>query len=201
MKYFIFILSVMVIISPISAGAGDITSGYMERCALRRDQPFCQCALTAFSDRIRKSQKAYLTSLEENEGNVKKRILSGSVMTEEKIAAVCELHNIVADYDRQASMANSVHDDKAYAENIAKKREFFEKEKILMASYNVSHQISGALIGGGYCDNRVRIAQIKKDQAEDEGGVYSTLHRGLSENPFYMYRQIMSAGTRAQCHR
>ena len=201
MKYVLFVLSIIVIAVPSSAGTDDLTASFVEQCTTisKQTPSYCECSLVAFSKTLRDARKRELQSLEVYEDGYRKGLLSDPAMTESKVDSVCDLHDEALEYDRQSHLLSRQTEKQAIHDLRVKKLELLEQKRNLVESYGANNQTAASLISGNYCDDRKKLREIRQDQAEDDEVIYGEVRRLLEASPNFYASAIFSTGRKSNC--
>ncbi len=175
-------------------------AAFMAQCtmATKKTSSFCECSLKAFSKSMRETRKRDLSVLEMNYASERAAFLSDPAMSDDKIDAVCDLHDSALEYKNQAAIARKT-DAQKYRDLRAKSFAQLDRKKELAEGYNAGHQVAGSLIAGKFCDNRHKISEIKRHQAEDETMLYGEIRELFEMNPNFYSSAIFREGQKGKC--
>lgn len=193
------ILTILITGYSATAFAEDVTADYMAKCTATQQTPSaCQCALNAFSQRLRDNRKRELPSLMMGQKAETTQMLSDPALSQSRIDAVCDLDDQIADYSLKASVANRDGDMLTYRGLSGKASKLDVQKEDLSVSYNAMPQNIGGLAGGNFCKNRRKMREIQQDQAGDGNGLYPELRRYL-EIGMPSYAPIFGEGYDVNC--
>lgn len=122
-------------------------------------------------------------------------------MTQDKIDAVCDLHDLAAENNALAIANRGSPESRAYSQ---KKLGFEKQKKSLVESYKLNPQSAG-IGSGNYCADRAKLIMQKQDIAisndpKNSGQLYPEVERLILANPI-LFSQVYSAGDQARCTR
>lgn len=201
MKY--FLLMAVLLVSTLPAHAEEIKGfdSYIQSCSRSPDYSpnFCKCSLNEYSDKMREGQERKLQERETYQKSYTEALLQDSAITQDKLDAVCDLHDQSLEYNRQASLLGRRGSRAEYDALIAKKLERLEQKRKLVESYGASHQSLASLISGKYCDNRHEIIQMQKDLAVEDAAYYPEILRILETNPEMLILSAVKVGFKMRC--
>lgn len=197
MKLFLFIFtSGFMVFTSNTTYAKDVIALYNAECSGKgQSASFCSCALDAFSEKLRKHDTKKMPEIERYYQDELSQLLKDPALNQQKIDATCDLYDQSIEYEKQARKVDPRDPQKRELMN--KKVEVMnEKEKLVM-SYGALPASNGTLVHGKLCENRATYAQMEKDTANDNGGVYPAATRKM-EN-MLSYGMIISVGHGAGC--
>lgn len=150
---------------------------------------FCTCALNAFSDHMRKSSARKLEKKKMHLKYNTDSLLADSVMTQDKINAVCDLHDEAHSYDLKAALVRREQGPEQASQWIEKKLSAMKQKEELVMSYGASRETNGALIVGDYCKLNNEVNQMSQDLSEGNDVIFAKVRRsidaGVGVAPFF----------------
>lgn len=188
---------------PLLVYADDVSEGFMAFCTAEKNnsQSFCECSLNAFSDNFRERDEKGITIQELYLKQSTDGLLADSAITQDKLDAVCDIHDAALEYDVLSSLTK---DPQKRRQLRFKQSELMQEKRALVESYQPHHQTAGSLISGNYCDLRAKVRQMQQDLSEssdpeNSGQLYPRVRRILEINHPNSGNQIIHTGYKAQC--
>ena len=175
-----FIFSALILFTVLSlpAYAENEVKQFNERCEeAGKTASFCNCALSAFSDQMRKRDTR---KLEESKLHLKystDTLLADPVMTQGKIDAVCGLYDEVQVYGIKSALVKREKGHNHARQWVDKKLAVMKRKEELVMSYGASRQTNGALAAGDYCKLNNEVNQMSQDLAESNDVIYARVRR------------------------